>query len=401
MFETYYHKEGTVGAAQYNAENYEIIMQALFGDISNDLTCKFDMLVTQGEEVPSVIYRYKDESTDQTLNAGDYMVCYSDQKYTAVSQSTFEANYTLQEPSDPEAEVNTAKIEQYETLISYLQEKLYNTQVPSTEPVAASNDNATFSDPEKDITLSSEAALTTTLSVTAKSISAKDLTIENTLAKLTATGPIFVNNFSTSGDLPKSTSNAGLSINTSGIVQITGGTWEQTGYNGIEVGLSNSSPYAVTIADMDFDTTFSNNAILVFSHAEGAIITIQNIHVKRCSNFLRLSNRLNKPCTVNIIDCVIDHWEETPDYAGMILLQDYTALDKNAAIADARFSADKLRINFINCYGPYGKIVAPENNADIFGSGIVDKQLMYIYCNGNALLKYADYAALYPTVTFA
>lgn len=137
MFETYYHKEGTVGAAQYNAENYEVIMRALFGDITNDLTCKFDMLVTQGGEVPSVTYRYKDESTDQTLNAGDYMVCYSNQKYTAVPQATFEADYTLQEPSDPEAEVNTAKIEQYETLINYLQEKLYNTQVPSTEPVLA------------------------------------------------------------------------------------------------------------------------------------------------------------------------------------------------------------------------------------------------------------------------
>lgn len=212
----------------------------------------------------------------------------------------------------------------------------------------------------------------------------------------------------TSGTLAKSISNAQHSLNCNGDVVVRDCTFGQDGYNCLEIGLQNGyNPKNVLIENCTFEGTLSNNAILVFGTQNDAVITIRNCHFKSVSNGLRLSNKTNATnVVVNLENCTCDSWEGTPAYAGFILLQDYTtkytSASENPATANL-FAPEKITINFKNCYGPQGKIMGSVE--DICGSGIADKQVIYVYANyekeGNkaAVVPFGD-GSRYPTVHF-
>ena len=108
---------------------------------------------------------------------------------------------------------------------------------------------------------------------------------------------------------------------------------------------------------------------------------------------MRLSNRTNTSWTVNLINCVCDEWE-LGQYAGMILMQDYTSGSSSAAEQSNQFA--KLTINIQNCTKPDGtKIVAPANMADICCTQN-DNQILYIW---DAWRNFVPYnAEKYPTI---
>ena len=131
----------------------------------------------------------------------------------------------------------------------------------------------------------------------------------------------------------------------------------------------------------------SNNAISIFSWQENAVITISNCHFANVSNPLRLSNRDNKPCTVNIVNCTCDQWV-AGEYAGFICMQDYTS--SSAQVAQEANQFGKLTINFVNCSGPDGRIVGNAQQ-------LAEDHIIYVYTDHEGLIAFGD-GSRYPTV---
>ena len=259
-----------------------------------------------------------------------------------------------------------------------------------------------ISEADKDLVISSTTPVTKTTSITGKSVDFKNLNVDSSNMKITANGgDVVLNNVKTSGELKKATANAAFAINTNEYVRITQADIGQKGYNCIEIGLSNTEPKNVIIDGIDFKGDLSNNAILVFAHADNAVITISNCHVKKCSNFLRLSNRTNHKLTVNIVNCQIDAWDTDPTWAGFLCMQDYTSGSNDAALEAKLFASDKITINLTNVIGPNGKITQPEDMGAAFGSLNADTQLGYvIYGPDLTTLPYTGNESMYPTFTF-
>lgn len=258
------------------------------------------------------------------------------------------------------------------------------------------------SQPDQDLVISSQEPVVKTTTVVGKSVDFRNLNVDSSNMKITAEGgDVILNNINTTGELKKSTANTVFAINTNDYVRITQGDINQKSYNCIEIGLNNTEPKNIIIDGIDFNSDLSNNAILVFAHADNAVLTISNCHVKKCSNFLRLSNRTNHKLTVNIVNCQIDAWDTNPKWAGFLCLQDYTSGDNEAALEAKLFASDKITINLTNVTGPNGKITTPEDMSLAFGSQNLEKQLGYvIYGPELTTLPYTGNESMYPTFTF-
>ena len=70
----------------------------------------------------------------------------------------------------------------------------------------------------------------------------------------------------------------------------------------------------------------------------------------------------------------------------MVLLQDYTSKTKEEALEKKPFATFTITID--NVTGPYGKIDKASTIEEICGSGIVDKQLVYVYADKAGLIPY-------------
>lgn len=290
-----------------------------------------------------------------------------------------------------QATVLEQKIALLETQLAALQTKDAVTEDLSSGDVTS----------EEEIVVTPAAPITTPTTMTAKAVTVKQMEVQSSKAVVTATdGDVSISNVTMTGDLPKATSNAALSANSEGgIVKISGGDMNQTGYNSIEVGLNKLSKM-VLIENIDFKANLTNNAISVFGMEEGGTLTISKCHFAKCSNPLRISNRGNTSFTINLVDCVADEWEANPAYAGFICFQDYTTEGDAEAIAAAnQFGKDKITVNFINCSGPAGKIVAPADPAAVCGSQTAD-QLLYVYNDKEAVVAYTGHEDRYPTVNY-
>ena len=258
------------------------------------------------------------------------------------------------------------------------------------------------SQPDQDLVISSQEPVVKTTTVVGKSVDFKNLNVDSSNMKITAEdGDVILNNINTTGELKKSTANTVFAINTNDYVRITQGDINQKSYNCIEIGLNNTEPKNIIIDGIDFNSDLSNNAILVFAHADNAVLTISNCHVKKCSNFLRLSNRTNHKLTVNIVNCQIDAWDTNPKWAGFLCLQDYTSANNEAALEAKLFASDKITINLTNVTGPNGKITTPEDMGLAFGSQNPEKQLGYVIYGPELItLPYTGNESMYPTFTF-
>ena len=266
------------------------------------------------------------------------------------------------------------------------------------EVVSVTSSDTEISKVDKDVIITTEEPITSPTTVVGKSIDFKKLDIESSLVKATANGgDVILTNVQTSGNLNKSVSNAAFSINTNEYVRITQADIQQSGYNCIEIGLSNTEPKNIIIDNIDFTGTLSNNAISVFANADNAVLTISNCHITKCSNFLRLSNRTNHKLTVNIVNCQIDSWETTPAWSGMICLQDYTSKSDEVSLEAKLFASDKITINITNVTGPNGKLVAPEDWSEVIASQDASKQICYIVYGNSVLLPYTGNEDMYPT----
>ena len=257
---------------------------------------------------------------------------------------------------------------------------------------------ANLNQPDADMVITAAAApIEGVKNVVAKSIDVKSMKTSNAVVGMTATNDINVQAISLTGNLPKETSNAQLKINTSEYVKITKSSFAQTGYNAVEVGLQ-TAPKNVIIDGLDFTAPLSNNAILIFQHQDDAVITISNCHFADVSNAVRISNKLNKRATVNIINCTVDKWDTRPEWAGFLIMQDYSSGSQEAEETNNLFAPDKLTINFINVVGPDGKVIKPTNLAEVCGTSDAN-QIIYVWNSVGGTIPYGD-GSRYPTFTF-
>lgn len=288
--------------------------------------------------------------------------------------------------------------------LAYLEEQLKNmkkTNVVTAEWTDADINNA-VSQPDADLVIDVEVPVSAVKNITAKSLDIKSLPVESGRLNLVATGDVAIANLSTSGNLPKATSNAGMSINTSEEVKIASGEWGQTGYNAVEIGLSaGSQPKNVVIDGVDFSAKMSNNCILIFDTANHATVTVSNCRFRDCSNAIRISNRSNVSMTLNVINCTFDKWEADAGYAGFLMFQDYTSPNAEAAKENNLFAPEKIKINVINCFGPNNKPLKFEvsDYPAVLGSNNADNQVAYIYTK-EGLVPYVGNENRWPTISF-
>lgn len=283
--------------------------------------------------------------------------------------------------------------------IAELEQKILNLSKTNIVEETISTD-ANYNQPDADLVITGgDQAITEKTDIVAKSISLNQATAENAvLSAVASSGSISIQNFSNSGDLPKSTSNAAVKLNSNDTVIINKSNFSQTGYNSVEIGLNNTAPKSISIDGLDFTAPLSNNAILIFAHAKDAVINISNCHFADVSNALRLSNRLNVPATINIVNCTVDKWDSRDKWAGFLIMEDYTSSTAEDAIAAKRFT--NLTINFVNVKGPGGKLIKPDDVASICGTSNAAQQVIYVYHDADDEVKPYS-SGLYPKMTFA
>lgn len=283
--------------------------------------------------------------------------------------------------------------------IAELEQKILNLSKTNIVEEIISAD-ANYNQPDADLVITGgDQAITEKTDIVAKSISLNQATAENAvLSAVASSGSISMQNFSNSGDLPKSTSNAAVKLNSNDTVIINKSNFSQTGYNSVEIGLNNTAPKSISIDGLDFTAPLSNNAILIFAHAKDAVINISNCHFADVSNALQLSNRLNVPATINIVNCTVDKWDSRDKRAGFLIMEDYTSNTAEDAIAAKRFT--NLTINFVNVKGPGGKLIKPDDAASICGTNNAAQQVIYVYHDADDEVKPYS-SGLYPKMTFA
>jgi len=272
--------------------------------------------------------------------------------------------------------VNSALRAQIDILNKMIREIKY----PEVEEMEIDMD---ISASDKDIAISGDVSGAVRNITNANSVLGENVTIENGRIAVAATEDVEFKNLNTNGALAKSTSNAAMSINNNGNVVIKESGIEQNSYNAIEIGLgTNVAPKNVLIDNVQFTGTLSNNAISVFGWQEGAEIVISNCVFENVSNPIRLSNKTNVPCKVKFINCTCNKWDSNPDYAGFLLLQDYTSASAAEAEEANRFA--NMEITFENCYGPEG--VKIEGDAEALCNP--EHQIVYLWRDKGGKVAY-------------
>ena len=227
--------------------------------------------------------------------------------------------------------------------------------------------------------------------INGESVSVYGATVANDVRlKVTATEDVEIEDVTLSGDFPKTTSNAIVTVNGGSSVVINNMTYDETvtGYNALELGLSSDDKYKkIDITNCNFNGVMSNNAILIFGTDDNAVVNIKNCYFHQLSNCLRLSNKFNaKNVVVNVTDCSVDQWDTNPTWEGFLICEDYTSKSVEAEQANNLFGDGKITVNFTNLTYQGKRILGETTN-----------RVTYVYNDYGALVTDEKYL---PIVTF-
>lgn len=276
-------------------------------------------------------------------------------------------------------------IDSLAALVQILNDKVEKLSKTDIEVVDGTDDS--LNDTTKDYVVVGDIAQTS--SITAKSVTIKNSSISDNARLSINAGDVEVKGLAISGDFPKAQGgNAVVKINESDYIVFRDMTFNSNDvYNGIEIGLNSSKlPKYVLFDNCKFEGTFTNNPIIVFGTADDAIINIQNCSFDKVSNILRLSNKANTKCVVNISNCSVNQLETNPEYTGAILCQDYTS-KKGEEVANNLFSPEKITINFKNFKVAGKELVMPTNVQDLFEG---PDKMVYLYNNTEEVVPYEE-----------
>lgn len=269
-------------------------------------------------------------------------------------------------------------------LVQILNDKVE--KLSKTDIEVVDGTDASLNDTTKDYVVVGDIAQTS--SITAKSVTIKNSSISDNARLSINAGDVEVKGLAISGDFPKAQGgNAVVKINESDYIVFRDMTFNSNDvYNGIEIGLNSSKlPKYVLFDNCKFEGTFTNNPIIVFGTADDAIINIQNCSFDKVSNILRLSNKANTKCVVNISNCSVNQLDTNPEYTGAILCQDYTS--KGEEVANNLFSPEKITINFKNFNVAGKELVMPTNVQDLFEG---PDKMVYLYNDTEEIVPYEE-----------
>lgn len=276
-------------------------------------------------------------------------------------------------------------IDSLAALVQILNDKVE--KLSKTDIEVVDGTDTSLNDTTKDYVVVGDIAQTS--SITAKSVTIKNSSISDNARLSINAGDVEVKGLAISGDFPKAQGgNAVVKINESDYIVFRDMTFNSNDvYNGIEIGLNSSKlPKYVLFDNCKFEGTFTNNPIIVFGTADDAIINIQNCSFDKVSNILRLSNKANTKCVVNISNCSVNQLETNPEYTGAILCQDYTS-KKGEEVANNLFSPEKITINFKNFKVAGKELVMPTNVQDLFEG---PDKMVYLYNNTEEVVPYEE-----------
>lgn len=289
--------------------------------------------------------------------------------------------------------------------VELLESKVDNLEKSNSEVVETYDGSQELNDEAK-VYLISNANITNSPSITAKSVILNDSTLTNNARMQIKAENVNINNLQVTGDFPKSTSNSVININDTENIIFKDMTFNSSDvYNGIEIGLSSDNsklPKNIIFDNCRFEGSFSNNAILIFGTQNNATITLNNCYFEKVSNALRLSNKSNASgVTVNIINCTVDEWDSNTLWSGFLICEDYTNTESEAQAEEANlFSPEKIKVNFINLIHNSEKIL-PSDIVSVCGSK--DENQVVVVCID--AIQGSDYCINYdankfPTITF-
>lgn len=289
--------------------------------------------------------------------------------------------------------------------VELLESKVDNLEKSNSEVVETYDGSQELNDETKVYSISN-ANITNSPSITAKSVILNDSTLTNNARMQIKAENVNINNLQVTGGFPKSTSNSVININDTENIIFKDMTFNSSDvYNGIEIGLSSDNsklPKNIIFDNCRFEGSFSNNAILIFGTQNNATITLNNCYFKKVSNALRLSNKSNASgVTVNIINCTVDEWDSNTLWRGFLICEDYTNTESEAQAEEANlFSPEKIKVNFINLIHNNEKIL-PSDIVSVCGSK--DENQVVVVCidaiQGNDYCINYD-ANKFPTITF-
>lgn len=262
-------------------------------------------------------------------------------------------------------------------------EKLSKTDIEVIDTI----DTSIFNDATKDYVVAGDIAQTST--IIGKSVTIKNSSLIDNARLNVKAGDVEVKGLDISGDFPKAQGgNAVVKINESDYIVFRDMTFNSNDvYNGIEIGLNSSKlPKYVLFDTCKFEGTFTNNPIIVFGTSDDAVINIQNCSFDKVSNILRLSNKANTKCIVNISNCSVNQLDTNPEYTGAILCQDYTSVEGEEA-ANNLFSPEKITINFKNFKVAGKELVMPADIQDLFEG---PDKMVYLWNKTEEVVPYED-----------
>lgn len=289
--------------------------------------------------------------------------------------------------------------------VELLESKVDNLEKSNSEVVETYDGSQVLNDEAKVYSISN-ANITNSPSITAKSVILNDSTLTNNARMQIKAENVNINNLQVTGDFPKSTSNSVININDTENIIFKDMTFNSSDvYNGIEIGLSSDNsklPKNIIFDNCRFEGSFSNNAILIFGTQNNATITLNNCYFEKISNALRLSNKSNASgVTVNIINCTVDKWDSDTLWSGFLICEDYTNTESEAQAEEANlFSPEKIKVNFINLIHN-GEKILPSDIVSVCGSK--DENQVVVVCRD--AIQGSDYCINYdankfPTITF-
>ena len=290
-----------------------------------------------------------------------------------------------------------SSISTLQSMMQVLEEKVNSLSKINTEIVVISEDSEDLIDDTKDYNISG--SVSSTLNITGSSITINNLEVSNDARLKLIAKDVDSKGMSISGSFPKTNGNTVVSVNNSDYVIFRDLVFNATEvYNGIEIGLNSTNlPKNVIFDNCKFLGNFSNNAILIFGTQNNAVINISNCYFEHVSNCIRLSNKSNSTCTVNITNCKCDHWDTDPLWSGMLICQDYTSGSAEDEVTNNLFASSKITINVSNFVTPSGKkLTAPDDMSTICGSGD-ENQVFYVWSDYSNTTPYGD-GSRYPTI---
>ena len=289
--------------------------------------------------------------------------------------------------------------------VELLESKVDNLEKSNSEVVETYDGSQELNDETKVYSISN-ANITNSPSITAKSVILNDSTLTNNARMQIKAENVNINNLQVTGGFPKSTSNSVININDTENIIFKDMTFNSSDvYNGIEIGLSSDNsklPKNIIFDNCRFEGSFSNNAILIFGTQNNATITLNNCYFEKVSNALRLSNKSNASgVTVNIMNCTVGEWDSNTLWRGFLICEDYTNTESEAQAEEANlFSPEKIKVNFINLIHNNEKIL-PSDIVSVCGSK--DENQVVVVCidaiQGNDYCINYD-ANKFPTITF-